>query len=214
MAVGLRARQRAQTRDDIAEAARTLFTDEGFEATTVAGIARRAGVSERTFYRYFPTKEHVALVHLTGFVDHGVALIADRPDDEHPLDSIRAALAELPRHGYEESLALDALLVDTIPSVAGLQHHVVIAAQDHLTEIFAGRLGVDGAGTDPADRDTAGLDARLYAVVCTAAYQAATRAYMAALARGDTGQDVWSLARDAAERLGAGIRRDDEAGRR
>jgi AcrR family transcriptional regulator len=203
MTAGLRARQRAQTRDEIADAAYALFAEAGFDATTVAAIAERAGVSERTFYRYFATKEHVALVNLTGFVDHGVALIADRPDDEHPLDSIRAALDELPRHGYEDALALDAVLVDTVASVAGLQHHVVIAAQDRLTEIFARRL-VD---------DPASLDARLYAVVCTAAYQAATRAWMAALAQGDTNRDVWSLALEAVERLGAGLHRGD-GGRR
>ncbi len=204
MVVGLRARQRVQTRDEIVNAARALFTEDGFEATTVAAIAHRAGVSERTYYRYFPTKEHVALDRLMRFVEHGVALIADRPDDEHPLDSILATLAELPRHGYEESLALDALLVDSIPSVAGLQHHVVMSAQDRLTEIFARRLGVH-----PAD-----LNARLYAVVCTAAYQAGVRAWMTAASRGDTSRDVWALALEVVERLGGGLRAAEEAKQR
>lgn len=46
----------------MADAAVDLFERQGVHATTVDDIARAAGISQRTFFRYFPTKEHAALL--------------------------------------------------------------------------------------------------------------------------------------------------------
>lgn len=54
---GLRARRKAETRQEIAEAAALLFAERGVAGVTAAEIAASAGVSLRTFYRYFDTKE-------------------------------------------------------------------------------------------------------------------------------------------------------------
>lgn len=192
----LRERRRARTHEEIADAARELFAAQGYDGTTVAEIAERAGVGLRTFYRYFPTKEHVAVDHLQQFIDDGVAIIEGRSEDEHPLESILAAIATLSTGGYEESLALDAALVETIPAVAGVQHQLVMASQDRLTALFERRLG------SPAGS----IDGRLCAVVCTAAYQAGARAWLDAVARREEPPDIWALATEAVERLGLGLR--------
>jgi len=52
---------RIQTRDRLAEAALDLFEARGYDDTTVEDIARAAGLSHMTFFRYFPTKESVLL---------------------------------------------------------------------------------------------------------------------------------------------------------
>jgi AcrR family transcriptional regulator len=60
-APGLRERRRRQTRAEISQAALRLFQEYGVDATTVDGIANAAGISQRTFFRYFTSKEEAAL---------------------------------------------------------------------------------------------------------------------------------------------------------
>ncbi|HJQ50036.1 MAG TPA: TetR/AcrR family transcriptional regulator [Gaiellaceae bacterium] len=57
--MGLRETKKVQTRQAIAEAAMGLFVTKGFDHVTVAEIAREAGVSEKTVFNYFPTKEDI-----------------------------------------------------------------------------------------------------------------------------------------------------------
>lgn len=61
-ATGLRERRRRATLTEISNVALDLFETHGVAATTVDEIARIAGVSPRTFFRYFATKEHALLV--------------------------------------------------------------------------------------------------------------------------------------------------------
>lgn len=55
--MGRRAQRRAEVRDNLLQVAFSLFGQHGYDDTTVEGIAEAAGVSLRTFYRYFPAKD-------------------------------------------------------------------------------------------------------------------------------------------------------------
>lgn len=75
---GLRERRRRQTEREIGDAALELFEQRGVDRTTVDDISRAAGVSSRTFFRYFATKEAAALaphVDLDARVEAMVAAI-------------------------------------------------------------------------------------------------------------------------------------------
>src|SRR5580704_1762124 len=69
--VGLRVQKRQLVRDAIWDAAIDLFADKGFDETTVDDIARAAGVSRRSCFRYFSSKSHL-MAH--GMANYGTTL--------------------------------------------------------------------------------------------------------------------------------------------
>jgi AcrR family transcriptional regulator len=88
---GLRERKKRQTRETIAEAAMALFVEHGFDAVTVADVARAADVSEKTVFNYFPAKED--LVALRGEERRAALIeaIRERPPGASIVDPFRAA---------------------------------------------------------------------------------------------------------------------------
>jgi len=79
---GLRERKKKRTRQVIADAARTLFGHRGFEAVTVAEVARAAEVSEATVFNYFPTKEDLFYSRLEAFEEEMLSAIRGREPGE------------------------------------------------------------------------------------------------------------------------------------
>jgi AcrR family transcriptional regulator len=90
-----------------ARSASAIFTGQGYDATTVAQIAERAGVTKSTFFRRFPGKrEHLAAGQgvLSGLPAEG---IAEAPELASPLDAVAAGLerASSPMGPVNASLA-------------------------------------------------------------------------------------------------------------
>jgi len=74
------------------EAALKLFEDRGFEQTTVAEIAARAGLTERTFFRHFADKREVLFRGSERLRDTLVAAVEHAPASASPLQAVTAAL--------------------------------------------------------------------------------------------------------------------------
>lgn len=85
---GLTARRMARTRASLARAAARLFTEQGYEATTVEGICARVEVSPRTFFRYFASKDDVLDELVESHLDAFAAALGERPAGEALLDSL------------------------------------------------------------------------------------------------------------------------------
>jgi len=91
---GLRERKKQQTRQLIADSARRLFAERGFDGVTVAEVAREADVAEKTVYNYFPTKEDLFYSRLEDFEAKLLAAIRERPHGETILGAFRGYLLE------------------------------------------------------------------------------------------------------------------------
>ena len=75
---------RRAVRTQIAEAAMALFVAEGFDETTVDQIASAVGISSRSVFRYFATKEDMVVGHLDEIGERLAAALEARPRDESP----------------------------------------------------------------------------------------------------------------------------------
>src|SRR5262252_2461064 len=76
---GLRERKKLRTRQLIADTARQMFAEHGFDAVPVAAVARAAEVSEATVFNYFPTKEDLVFQGMEAFETELLAANDDRP---------------------------------------------------------------------------------------------------------------------------------------
>ncbi len=74
-------------------AAMELYAERGFEQTTVAEIAARAGLTERTFFRHFTDKREVLFAGSAYLQELLVSTLAGTPDSAPPIDAVAAALA-------------------------------------------------------------------------------------------------------------------------
>ena len=79
-------------RGRLERAALELYGERGFEQTTVAEIAKRAGLTERTFFRHFADKREVLFWGAGSLQDLLVGTVASAPDSAAPIDAVAAAI--------------------------------------------------------------------------------------------------------------------------
>jgi AcrR family transcriptional regulator len=120
-----------------------LFADRGFDRVTVDDIAGAAGISVRTFYRYFPTKDAVLQVQIDRRSEALRAALDARPAGEAPLESLRTALHATVADEDMELLRRWNTVIAATPSVlravlGGLQ----LKRNGVIAEFLAARLGV------------------------------------------------------------------------
>ncbi|MGI9824357.1 TetR/AcrR family transcriptional regulator [Agromyces sp. Marseille-Q5079] len=141
-------RRKAATELEIARAAAVLFAEHGAEQVTTETIAGAAGISLRTFYRYFPTKEDaVAPLLVVGAGEWRAAIAASAPGD--PIGAIPAIIEHLltphDDEGHEALQWTRGLLraVADDPALRTVWHRVNHDSEDRLRGILAGLVGED-----------------------------------------------------------------------
>jgi len=87
--VGLRETKKLATRQQIADVAMRLFVERGFDRVTVAEVAAEAGLSEKTVFNYFPTKEDLFFDEIPERARKLSESIRSRADGESILDTLR-----------------------------------------------------------------------------------------------------------------------------
>ena len=86
------ARWESDSRGRLEQAALALYGERGFEQTTVAEIAARAGLTERTYFRHFADKREVLFWGASELQERIVSAVADAPETAAPLDAVATAL--------------------------------------------------------------------------------------------------------------------------
>lgn len=164
------------SRGRLQEAALALYAEQGFDQTTAAQIAARAGVTERTFFRQFADKREVLFGGSEVLRARLVSGVREAPDDCGPLDAVG------------EGLRCAAELLGANRRDLSAKRHAVIAATPELRERELAKL------SDYADAVTEALVARgVSEARATFAAQAGAAVLRVALHRWATGEDSRDL---------------------
>ena len=101
------------------QAALALYTERGFDQTTVAEIAERAGLTERTFFRYFADKREVLFAGQGPLLEQMTKGVVEAPDSANALDAVSNGLQAVGAFfdGRRESSRLRQTVIDANPAL-------------------------------------------------------------------------------------------------
>lgn len=162
-----RDRKRQQTRESIAEAARALFAERGFENVTVAEIAEVADVSEQTVYNHFPSKEELVYWRRGAFEAELLAELRDRPPGESALTTFHrfltrsrgtSARSDAAQERVDESMhgilgqpalrSQERTIMDS-PALRARENSIVAGYTASLAELLADETGAEPGDPEP-----------------------------------------------------------------
>jgi AcrR family transcriptional regulator len=168
--LGLRERKKLATRAALRAAALRLASDRGVDAVTAEDIAADAGVSTRTFFNYFATKEEAFVADDLERGRRLVAVVAETPDGVPlwPLLRRAAGAALLETDLPDREQALKEQLVRASPTVMAAAHAGFARLEQQLVQELDRRTG-----------RASGLRARLLATAALAAVRAAVETWLA-----------------------------------
>jgi TetR/AcrR family transcriptional regulator, regulator of mycofactocin system len=144
-----------------------MFTEQGFENTTIEQITAEAGVSERTFFRYFNSKASVLWPQFESEVETIRAALAAVPDDMPMMDAIRTAVVSANHYRAADvpEMRTRMTLVGTVPALAASAAEHYEAWERAISEFAAVRLG------QPADSLIPLTIGRTTLAACRAGYE-------------------------------------------
>jgi AcrR family transcriptional regulator len=145
--LGLRERKKVKTRMLIAEVARGLFVERGFDAVSVAEIARAADVSEATVFNYFPTKEDLVYQGMEAFEAEMLAAIRVRPAGQGVLEAFGRFVTQ-PR-GYlaagddasAQALLSASRMIASSPALQVRERQILARYAESLAALLAAETG-------------------------------------------------------------------------
>jgi AcrR family transcriptional regulator len=160
---GLRERKKQQTRQLLAQTANRLFKDRGFDAVTVAEIARAADVSEVTVFNYFPSKEDLFYGSMQFFEEQLLDAVRRRPRGESALATFRRVLIDsasnLNAPERAELILTAGRNIGASSALQAREQQIVARYTQELAEMLATEMGAR-----PDDVEAAGVAAALMGV--------------------------------------------------
>jgi AcrR family transcriptional regulator len=152
---GLRERKKQQTRQRIADTARSLFAERGFEGVTVAQVAEAGDVSEATVFNYFPTKEDLFYSGLEAFEEELLSGIREREKGESVLAAFgrfmqtpRGLLAATDPAAVERLAAITRVIEES-PALLAREQAIFAGYTDSLGALIAEEVGAKPDDVEP-----------------------------------------------------------------
>lgn len=138
-----RGRPRSTSRRELRLIALRLFGAQGFENTTIEQIAAEAGVSERTFFRYFTSKASVLWTDFETEVAAIRAALADAPDHVPMMQAIRDAVVSANHYRADDvpEMRQRMNLIATVPALSSSAAEHYEAWERAVSEFAGRRLG-------------------------------------------------------------------------
>jgi AcrR family transcriptional regulator len=149
---GLRERKKQHTRQLIVEAAGRLFAESGFDAVTVAEIARAANVSEGTVFNYFPTKESLVFHGMEDFEAALLGAIRHRQPGEPVLTAFGRFFSENSSAiatRANQVVAAAARMIAASPALRAREREIIDSYTQSLADVIAQETGAAPGDTEP-----------------------------------------------------------------
>jgi AcrR family transcriptional regulator len=141
--MGLRETKKLRTREEIAGQAMRLFVQRGFDNVTVAEVAAAAGVSEKTVFNYFPTKEDLFFDEVDDRIAGIVAAIRERRDGVSVLGALRTMQLSECKRLCSPGFAHFAKAIESSPALQAKELEVMARIAQALTDAIAAELDLD-----------------------------------------------------------------------
>lgn len=143
---GRRERKKAATRQAIADAAREMFAEHGFDSVTIKQIADRADVSLATVYAHFPQKEALVFDVDDAIREGLVAAVRDRDAGVTILQALHAWLTDrVEEYGsfQDEERAAWESMIQQAPTLQAFERAMWLQNEVALSEVITAELGLD-----------------------------------------------------------------------
>jgi AcrR family transcriptional regulator len=151
----LRERTRLAVRQQLLDTALALFVEHGYEATTVDEIAAAAGMSKRSFFRYFGSKEDVILGKHERLGEQFVDALRARPPDEPLWTALRRMFDDVVAYMTDPAQAASAAEVQRVingsPSLRAGYLDRMLGNQTRIAEVARERAAESGHPWDETD---------------------------------------------------------------
>lgn len=157
--IPVRERTRRAMRAELTMLAQDLFATKGYDQTTIDDLVAAAGMSKRTFFRYFTSKEDLVLGKYELLADRLIEALAARPRDEPVWDSLRRAFDVIVEYFDDEQQLSRTLAMEKVirgnPALGAGELERISRAQEQLADLVRERTGRQSPA-DPAPAAIAG----------------------------------------------------------